>query len=283
LASNLWERPLKTILGEADGQIAYSDAGAGEPVVMLHCSSASGSEWRSLATRLGEGWRTIAVDQWGCGESAAWPGRRPFSLQEEAEPVVAILRTLGGRAQVVGHSYGAAVALKVARMAPKLVSSLTLVEPSCFHVLNDAPAAEELVAEVLGVGAAVAKACSAGDYWAGMGGFVDYWSGAGAWAALPEAAKAKMAPRVAKLPLDFRALIGEPGGVEGYAAIAAPALLICGEATRAPSRRIVGMLAATLRNVRVATIPGAGHMSPLTHPDAVNDAVAGHLQSCRAA
>jgi pimeloyl-ACP methyl ester carboxylesterase len=274
---------LKTIPGDAEGCIAYSDTGAGEPVVMLHCTSASGSAWRSLAARLGEDFRAIATDQWGCGASAEWPGRKPFSLEHEAAPVIAILRSLGYRAHLVGHSYGGSVALRVAREAPELLKSLTLIEPSSFHMLRHPPEAAALFAEISAIDETTAHACRIGDLWGGMGRFVDYWSGEGAWAAMPEPAQAKMAPRLAKVLLDFRALIHEPCGIEAYAAIALPTLLICGERTRAPSRRIVQMLAEALPQAQVETIPGAGHMSPLTHAAEVNEKIAAHLRAWRMA
>jgi pimeloyl-ACP methyl ester carboxylesterase len=274
---------LKTIPGGAEGCIAYSDSGAGEPVVMLHCSSASGGAWRSLAARLGEDFRAIATDQWGCGESAPWPGRLGFALEHEAAPVIAILRTLGRRAHLVGHSYGGAVALRIAREAPEHITSLTLIEPSSFHVLRQPPEAAALFAEISAIDETVSHACRIGDLWGGMGRFVDYWSGEGAWASMPEAARAKMSPRLGKVLLDFRALIHEPCGIEAYAGVAAPTLLLCGERTRSPSRRIVGMLADTLARARVETIPGAGHMSPLTHAAEVNEKVAAHLSAWRAA
>ncbi len=39
------------------------------------------------------------------------------------------------------------------------------------------------------------------------------------------------------------------------------------------------MLAESLVNVRVREINGAGHMSPLTHPDAVNRAIVEHIEA----
>ena len=46
-----------------------------------------------------------------------------------------------------------------------------------------------------------------------------------------------------------------------------------------PTRRICELLATTLRDARLRIVEGAGHMSPLTHRDAVNALVAEHLAS----
>jgi pimeloyl-ACP methyl ester carboxylesterase len=271
-----------TTIDTGEGCIAYSDSGVGEPVVMLHCTTASGSEWRSLRAALGNDHRTIAPDQWDCGASDPWPGRRSFSLAEEAAPVIAILERLGRPAHLIGHSYGGAVALRVARMAPDLLQSLTLVEPSSFHLLRFEPDGPELLAEIGAVAESVAWAVMRGHGWSGMGCFIDYWSGDGAWAALPGETKAKMAQRLPKVLLDFGALLNEPCGIDAHATVTVPTLILCGERTRAPSRRIVEMLAKIMPEARLETITEAGHMSPLTHPEPVNAAIAAHLRLWRA-
>ena len=50
--------------------------------------------------------------------------------------MIALLETLGGPAHLVGHSYGAYVALLVARSVPSQVRSLALYEPVAFGVLD---------------------------------------------------------------------------------------------------------------------------------------------------
>jgi len=49
---------------------------------------------------------------------------------------------------------------------------------------------------------------------------------------------------------------------------AAPTLLIKGGKTRAPARAVVDLLGETMPNAKVETLPGAGHMIPLTHHQA---------------
>lgn len=258
--------------------ISYAEAGQGEPVVLVHCSSASATEWTALCDELGDQFRSIMPDQWSCGHSDPWPGLGPFTLADEAAPVVGLIDRLGSPVHLVGHSYGGGVALRIALERPAMIRGLTLVEPSIFHVLNGiGPKEQALYHEISGVAEAVKLAVNTGDLWGGMGRFVDYWNGEGAWDAMPAEARLKLSQRLGKVVLDFKALFEEPASIDDYAAIPAPTLLVCGNRSPGPSRRIVELLAGAMTDAVVAPIEGAGHMSPLTHPGAVNRAIAGFL------
>jgi pimeloyl-ACP methyl ester carboxylesterase len=260
--------------------ITYSETGKGEPVVLVHCSSASGTEWTALCHELGDTFRCIMPDQWSCGQSDPWPGYAPFTLAEEAAPIAELIDRLESPVHLVGHSYGGGVALRIARERPAMIRSLTLVEPSIFHVLNNiGPEEQELYREILNVAEVVKRAVGTGDFWGGMSRFVDYWNGAGAWDAMPVEARVKLSRRLAKVVLDFRALFAEPATLGDYGTLACPTLILCGERSPGPSRRIVEMLGESMVDVQVREISGAGHMSPLTHPDAVNPAIAAHIEA----
>lgn len=265
-------------------RIAYSDRGSGEPVLLVHCSSASGTEWDSLCATLGADFRTIAPDQWGCGESPPWTGKSAFMLAQEAAPLLDIIQSIGVPVHLVGHSYGGSVALHIARERPDMVRSLTLIEPCSFHLLREGdPEDEKLFQEIASVADSVKAAVASGDYWGGMARFVDYWNGEGTWAAMPHKACMKMCQRLEKVVLDFRALFEEPAGLDDYAALPIPTLILCGQHSPGPSKKIVEMLATAIPQARLQRIPGAGHMSPLNHPDAVNQAISAHLYQHRIA
>jgi pimeloyl-ACP methyl ester carboxylesterase len=50
-----------------------------------------------------------------------------------------------------------------------------------------------------------------------------------------------------------------------------------GEKTNAVARAIVDLLHAAIPGAIVVEIPGAGQMSPISHPQAANAAIAAHL------
>ncbi len=268
------------VLETKQSQINYTETGTGEPVVLVHCSSASGSQWKSLCEELSDRFHCIMPDQWSCGRSDPWPGDGPFTLADEAAPVVDIIDRLGTAVHLVGHSYGGGVALRIARERPGRILSLTLIEPSVFHLLGGVgPKEQPLYREISEVAEAVKSAVNSGDLWSGMARFVDYWSGDGAWNAMPTEVRLKLSRRLSKVVLDFRALFQESASLADYGVLTCPTLILCGEQSPGPSRRIVQMLKEAMPSARVTEINGASHMSPLTHADAVNRAIAAHLQS----
>lgn len=261
-----------------DGCISYTATGRGEPVILMHCSTASGREWNSLRETLAGRFRCIAMDQWNCGDSDPWPGRAPFSLAAEAAPILDIVDRVDAPVHLVGHSYGGGVAMRVARERRGMIRSLTLIEPSVFHILRTGTGTERpLYQEISGIAQAVRSAVTNGESWGGMGAFTDYWSGKGSWERMPVEARFKLSQRLYKVMLDFKALFEEPATLADYATLTSSCLILCGECSPGPSRKIVEMLGSSMAGATVERIDGAGHMSPYTHRDPVNDAICRHL------
>ena len=253
-------------------RVEYLEQGSGAPVVLLHGSGCSGAQWRELAERLSARYRVLAPDLYGYGATAHWPGREAFSLAHEAEIVHALLGHVGEPAHLVGHSYGGAVALHVARLRSDRLRSLVLIEPVAFHLLSDQT-------EVADIGGSIARAVTSGDYAGGGNVFIDYWNGLGSWDALPAAKRQAMAARLAKVVLDFHATLNEPARAEDFRGLALPTLLLRGTRSPAATRQICDTLAGVLPDSQLQLIHGAGHMAPITHRDQVNGLIAAHLDS----
>src|SRR4051812_17420050 len=91
------------------------DEGTGAPVILLPSSGMSGRQWRKLQERLvRDGFRTIAVDPLGTGRSSPWPDGEPLHLADDVDVVSLLLERVGGRAHLVGHSFGGLIALRAA-------------------------------------------------------------------------------------------------------------------------------------------------------------------------
>jgi pimeloyl-ACP methyl ester carboxylesterase len=114
--------------------------GEGPPVLFIHGSVVRAGltfrKQRELAAR----WSLILPNRPGFGASP--PLERPdFELEA---PLFAEL--LGDGAHLVGHSYGAVIALLVAGQRPEAVRSLTVSEPGALQLAAGNPIVDEMIA-----------------------------------------------------------------------------------------------------------------------------------------
>ena len=99
----------------------------GRPVLALHGVTGHSGRWHALAPLL-PGVRLIAVDLRGHGRS---PWTPPWGFEQHVADVLAVLDAHGlERAAVLGHSFGGAVAVHLARHAPQRVERLVLLDPA---------------------------------------------------------------------------------------------------------------------------------------------------------
>jgi pimeloyl-ACP methyl ester carboxylesterase len=80
-----------------------------------------------------------------------------------------------------------------------------------------------------------------------------------------------------KIADEFRAVFADTLTCAAVGGITAPTLLIRGNTTTLTARRIIDVVNRALPHARLVEIAGAGHMCPLTHAEAVNEAIAAHL------
>jgi len=244
------------------------DAGSGVPVILLHSSGMSSRQWRRLAATLVQrGYRAIVPDLSGHGRSPAWPESEPFDFQVDAAQIGALIAAQPEPVHLVGHSYGGFVAALAARAAPARVRSLVLYDPVAFGTLD--PIADRDALDELAVLPITWEAVGR-DAW--LEAFVDYWSGRGAWRGLREDARAEFVRVAWPLYRGVVTLVEDHTPAEAYRVITAPVLLLTGERSTVAAHRVITRLAAVL-HARRETIPGAGHMGPLTHSEAVNAAI----------
>jgi pimeloyl-ACP methyl ester carboxylesterase len=264
-------------------RVEFLEQGSGEPVLLLHSSASSSAQWRSLIESLRTRYRVLAPDFYGCGGTDSWPGDL-FSLADEARIASALLQRAVGQAHVIGHSYGGAVALHLARRYTHALRSLTLIEPVAFHLLREDDAFDAAAfGEILAVAERLRRAFTDGDLQGGMARFVDYWNGAGAWARLPAAKRSLLEKCLEKVVLDFQATFEEPTRLQDFWALFMPTLLLQGSASPLPARHVCTQLSRVLPDVRLEVVQGAGHMLPLTHGERVNALIAAHLERARLA
>lgn len=258
-------------------------AGAGAParkpiVIALHCSGSSGRQWNKLALALGDRCRLIAPDLIGGSAVARLRSGHRFQMADEAAPVVEIIDAQDGPVHLVGHSYGGAVALRVAHARPARIASLSLYEPCAFHVLPSlGPDGQIALQEIESVAGKIVHDVLDGDCNAAAARFVDYWNGVGIWAGMKPESRAELLRRMPNAPREFRALFDEPTPFAAYRRLACPALLMRGELAPMPTALIAHALFSVMPAAAIETISGAGHMGPFSHIELVNEKIAAHV------
>ncbi len=248
----------------AERRVLPSDAaGDGAAVVLLHAGVADRRMWAGqLAAVAAAGYRVVAVDLAGFGDAPLVPG--------EQAPWTDVLQTMDAlgieRAALVGNSFGGAVALRVAAVAPERVWALALIsapppelDPS--PRLRAAWDAEE-------------AALQRGDLDAAAASVVEAWTLPDAPAALREQVR-RMQRRAFELQTNDEDATDAPDPLDedpdALARLRMPVLVAAGELDMPDFVDGAEVLARTIPGARHSVIAGAGHLAPLETPEAFRE------------
>jgi pimeloyl-ACP methyl ester carboxylesterase len=123
-------------------RLEYAVSGKGDPVLLIHGSVLADAFAPLARDPALAKYRLIRYHRRGFAGSGRAQGA--VSIAEQAADARALLERLGvKRAHVVGHSYGAVIALQLALDAPGMVRSLALLEPPMFEAVPSGPAYRE--------------------------------------------------------------------------------------------------------------------------------------------
>lgn len=246
------------------------------PVVFLHGTAASPRQWRDLIGRLPQAIETLALDLPDYVASEIPSAQR--SLSQEARALLPKLRSLGRPFHLIGHSYGGALALRIAMLWPGLVRSLTMFEPVMFHLLRDgAPIEREMHEVIARLVNDLKHAEEAGTPQSGVARFVDFWNGAGAFANYAPETQEKMTARMSLILGNFAALHEESWPLADCARIAAPTLGVFGENSPLLVQHLTRLIAGQITGAKALPVSGAGHMLPITHSGKAAELLGAHI------
>jgi len=233
---------------------------------------AFGGAWAGLAKCLGDRLTLVAPDMPSHGRSADWDGSSSFADTVYA----AALSVMGDEPlDIIGHSFGAATALRLAVEHPGRIRSVTMFEPVFFAVaLADAPdAVVDHDARAADFFAAIAR----GDRPLAARAFNRMWSDGAPWDSLPERTREAMTRAIHVVPDTMRFLYDDCAGILApgvLEAVATPTLLLRGELAIPAVIATNDGLARRMADAQQAVIAGAGHMAPISHPAGVAEAIA---------
>jgi pimeloyl-ACP methyl ester carboxylesterase len=256
----------------------FREAGTGPGVVCTHANASTSGQWRGLMDLLAPKFHVLAPDSYDSGKSPRWPSDRVIQLWDEVALMEPVFTRAGSPLTLVGHSYGAAVALIAALANPGRVRAMALYEPTLFALLDaESPAPNEAD----GIRNAVADAgvaLDAGNQDAAAERFIDYWMGTGAWKQTPEQRKPPIAASVTNVRRWGHALFTEPTPLQVFHSLNVPTLYMIGKRSTPSAHGVARLLTTALPRVEIVEFEDLGHMGPVTHSDQVNEVIKKFLE-----
>lgn len=237
-------------------------------IVALHCSASSPRQWASYAARLAGRVLLEAPALIGYDDTSDWSPQDAIGLVEEAERLEPVLNSHHEAVHLVGHSYGATVALTIARLWPQRVRSLTLYEPIPFALLRHHTDGGPWT-EIQRLAREVALSVRIGQPHRAAERFIDYWGGTSSWAGMPERRRASVSLRMAKVCREFDALFDDPTPAHALSLLEMPVHVLCGSDSPPPARRTSEIVASLCPRAELRYLPGLGHMGPVDQADIV--------------
>jgi 3-oxoadipate enol-lactonase len=264
---------MRHYIGHRGRRISYLDAqGPGAPpgraLVLLHAFPLSADMWQPQLAAAPAGWRFLAPDLRGFGESDPGDADRPASIEDYGEDVVALLDALAvERAVVAGLSMGGYAAFAVLRLTPARVAGLVLADTRAEADGGSARAARDAMLETLARGGAAA---------------VFDRMQPGLLGETTRTSRPEVVERVRALALSQPAdgirrgierLKSRPDSTGLLGRITCPTLVVAGEEDQITTADVARNLHARIGGSELAVIPKAGHLSSLEQPARFNQAL----------
>jgi pimeloyl-ACP methyl ester carboxylesterase len=261
------------VVAVGDVDLFYEETGRGPGLVLVHGSWVDHHEWDRTVPLLARHFRVVGYDRRGHSNSSR--PQHQGSVHEDAEDLFGLIRLLGlDPAVVVGNSFGALIALRLAAAHPEVIAAIIVHEPPGLGLLADDPAYAGVLEGFTARVGEVAAALKAGKNAQGAELFVDTIAlGPGNWVHLsPD--KQETFVRNAHTFLDE---LGDPDSISldlgMLQAYTGPVLLTQGDQSPPMFAPILDRIHRALPHAQRFTCTGAGHVPHLTQPQDYAEAI----------
>jgi pimeloyl-ACP methyl ester carboxylesterase len=236
--------------------IGYERSGSGPPLVLVHGTSGDRTRWAPILPGLEAHFTVYAMDRRGRGLSG---DAEEFALEREYEDMAAVIDSIEGPVDVLGHSYGALCALEGA-LRTSNVGRLVLYEPPANtgeQMYQDG--ARERLEELIAAGERERALTYFFSEVVGMSEQeLAQMRAAPSWQARVEAAHT--VPR----EFDDADYMADPARL---AALAVPVLMLTGSESPRFLRRATEVIDDALPNSQVVVMEGEAHVANTTAPE----------------
>ena len=248
----------------ADFPINWTTWGQGaKHALLLHCSMGRASAWRGMIKHLDADYTFTGFDMPGHGMSGEWRDQGDFHTIGTD-----IAKTFMDKSMdLVGHSYGGTIALRLALEVPELVRSLVLIEPVLMNLaFKDDPSSKVAYdADHKEYN----DALMVGDSERAASAFAIHWGDGQAWEDLPQRSRDFMVEKICMIKAGEHNVYGdrygfsEPGKLSK---INVPVLVMEGAQSHMIVGKINSALERRLSNTSRVVVDNASHMVPITNP-----------------
>jgi pimeloyl-ACP methyl ester carboxylesterase len=252
----------------------------GVSLVLVHGSWDSHHDWDLVAPGLADSFRVLAYDRRGHSQSERPAGQG--SVREDVADLAALIEHLGlAPAWVVGNSFGASIALRLAGERPELFRGVIAHEPLLYSLLGGDPTLAPLLEDLGQKIDAVLERIARGDPAGAAELFVETVAlGPGAWAQLPPEARQTLienAPTFLDEARDPEQLDFDLDRIRGFPRPPSSR----GDRSPPTFAQVVARLAEAIPRAEVHTFVGAGHVPHVTAPDAFVEATVALTERAR--
>lgn len=264
------------MIDDPRGAIEFDEHGNGPTtLVFVPGSFSTGAAWRPVIRALAGHYRIVTTSLLGYGGTAERRHLDNLSIDTEVEVLAAVLRRVGGPAHVIGHSFGAHVALACALRTDNPPLSLTLIEPPSPAVL-EVGGEPALLAQFHSMSDPYIAAWRAGEADAARR-VIDFYGGAGCFDAMPARAREFARATTAANVLDWLVAYRDRPDTAAFARMAVPTQVLRGALGHAAVQRGNELISQWLPAASLMTVPGASHFMISTHADEVARLVEAHI------
>jgi pimeloyl-ACP methyl ester carboxylesterase len=242
-------------------QFHYTEQpGLGHVTLMLHSTGTGSWQWKQYQKCMPSR-HMLALDFLGYSPSDSWAIQDSINIDFEAAEHLLLQQHTS--IDIIGHSYGGFLAMKLAMKHPKKIRALLLHEPVAWGALFDGKR-DDLTSDFEKICDVFFRHQEDIDIDAWLEYFIGYWNEPNTWTQLPEKTKSIWRHRFHKIYSEVSYLCLDRTPLEYWSTLKASTTITLSTGAPAHEQEVCHLLASIIPNSNLIQHKG-GHLSPLTH------------------
>ena len=258
------------------GHVDYTEFGNGHKVVLLHSSASNMRQWQKLVDTFSDQFHFIMINLIGYGNTTPWSKTQPQRLEDQVQLLKGLPIIKNDHFSIVGHSFGASVAMKAAQYFGEQIKNLILIEPNPFYLLKYEDK-QEVYNEAFLLSQKI-KMHYQKDWMEAVRYFAEYWRGKDSWNKLSLNQKEKFAQILKPNYHEWDPVLNEKTSIsEWRVSLPKQTCLITARDTVRTIKELTKFFKKYCPNWNFETIKHGGHMAPVTNFEIVNPIIIKNL------